>query len=182
MTPEQRYLLDASGYLHLENALSPAELKAAQDAVQRYVDTPADQLPPGFKPKDGTYPHAFAFDKALETLAVHPSTWPIVRELTADKPRFASGTMRVNTRAQKNFGPLHCAREGWGPQTPRYHVDNGRIYCDFFVCFVYGSFYPRWAMGPMLFYIHHIGLSQAELTAYCAGNLERILEGSGRHD
>lgn len=41
MTPEQRYLFDASGYLHLENALSPAELKAAQDAVQCYVDTPA---------------------------------------------------------------------------------------------------------------------------------------------
>jgi len=48
--------------------------------------------------------------------------------------------------------------------------------------FLYGSFYPRWAMGPALFYIHHIGLSEAELTAYCAGNLERILQGSGRHD
>lgn len=41
--------------------------------------------------------------------------------------------------------------------------------------FVYGSFYPRYAMGPMLFSIHHLGLNQSELTAFCSGNLERIL-------
>tara|TARA_B100001013_G_scaffold233918_1_gene143870 strand:+ start:1670 stop:2428 length:759 start_codon:yes stop_codon:yes gene_type:complete len=41
--------------------------------------------------------------------------------------------------------------------------------------FVYGSFYPRYAMGPMLFSIHHLGLNQSELMAFCSGNLERIL-------
>ncbi len=40
---------------------------------------------------------------------------------------------------------------------------------------VYGSFYPRYAMGPMLFSIHHLGLDPNELTTLCAGNLERIL-------
>ena len=42
--------------------------------------------------------------------------------------------------------------------------------------FLYGSFYPRYAMGPMLFYLHHIDIDNEALTAICAGNLERILE------
>lgn len=42
---------------------------------------------------------------------------------------------------------------------------------------VYGSWYSRLAMGPMLFYLHHTNLTDPELTAICAGNLERILGG-----
>ena len=40
---------------------------------------------------------------------------------------------------------------------------------------VYGSFYPRYAMGPMLFSIHHLGLDPSALATLCAENLERIL-------
>lgn len=42
---------------------------------------------------------------------------------------------------------------------------------------VYGSWYSRYAMGAMLFYLHHTNLTDAELALVCAGNLERILEG-----
>ncbi|MCZ6679744.1 MAG: hypothetical protein O7E52_21140 [Candidatus Poribacteria bacterium] len=42
---------------------------------------------------------------------------------------------------------------------------------------VYGSWYSRYAMGPMLFYLHHTNLSDAELASVCAGNLEHILQG-----
>lgn len=42
--------------------------------------------------------------------------------------------------------------------------------------FVYGSFYPRYAVGPMLYYIHNIGLNDADLKEICAGNLEAILK------
>ena len=42
---------------------------------------------------------------------------------------------------------------------------------------IYGSWYPRYAMGPMLFYLHHTTLTEAELALVCAGNLTRILEG-----
>ena len=42
---------------------------------------------------------------------------------------------------------------------------------------VYGSFYPRYAMGPMLFYLHHTSFSETELKTVCAGNLERLLGG-----
>lgn len=47
---------------------------------------------------------------------------------------------------------------------------------------VYGSWYWRYAMGPMLFYLHRTRLSDAELALICAGNLDRILQGEGRHD
>ncbi|MCX6047176.1 MAG: hypothetical protein NT075_18890 [Chloroflexi bacterium] len=42
---------------------------------------------------------------------------------------------------------------------------------------LYGSWYPRYAMGTMLFYLHHTNLSEDELALVCAGNLERILDG-----
>ena len=48
MTPEQRYLFDINGYLHIPNVLSDSELVAARAAVDRYITTPADQLPEGF--------------------------------------------------------------------------------------------------------------------------------------
>ena len=41
--------------------------------------------------------------------------------------------------------------------------------------FLYGSFYPRLAMGPMLYYLHHIGLDDDALRSVCAGNLQRLL-------
>jgi len=47
---------------------------------------------------------------------------------------------------------------------------------------VYGSWYPRYAMGTMLYYLHHTDLSDDELALVCAGNLERILKGEGRGD
>lgn len=40
---------------------------------------------------------------------------------------------------------------------------------------LYGSWYARYAMGPMLFYLHHTNLSAEELGLICAGNLERTL-------
>ena len=45
--------------------------------------------------------------------------------------------------------------------------------------FIYGSFYPRYALGPMLYYLHHMTLNDAELTAVCSGNLIRILGETG---
>ena len=34
--------------------------------------------------------HAFAFDRALEALTMHSKTWPILLELTNDRPRLAT--------------------------------------------------------------------------------------------
>lgn len=56
--------------------------------------------------------------------------------------------------------------------------------CDCFgaVRLIYGSWYWRYAMGPMLYYLHHTRLRDDELSLICAGNLERILRGERRHD
>ena len=37
MTPEQCYLFDINGYLHLSNVLSDRELAAARAAIDRYI-------------------------------------------------------------------------------------------------------------------------------------------------
>ena len=63
MTPEQRYFFDVTGYLHLEGVLQRSALHSAQEAAQRYIDTPGTELPSGFKCESkGTYLHGFAFD------------------------------------------------------------------------------------------------------------------------
>ena len=41
--------------------------------------------------------------------------------------------------------------------------------------FIYGSWYPRYAMGPILFYLHHTRISEEDLALICGGNTERLL-------
>jgi len=48
--------------------------------------------------------------------------------------------------------------------------------------FVYGSAYPRYAMGPVLFYLHQTDLSRDGLAMVCGGNLERILKTGAKDD
>ena len=142
MTPEQRYFFDVAGYLHVENVLSEEELKDAQAAADRYITMPPADWPAGFgadlERKDVTgYQHGFAFDKALEKLVVHPTTWPIMMEFTNYRPKFGSGTLGYNTH-RHCFHPLHA---GWtvGKQadTRRYYINNGEIRCTDFIFFFY---------------------------------------------
>ena len=139
MTAEQRYLFDLHGYLHLRNVLSAEELAAARAAAERYVDSPPDQLPEGFRVDGRRYEHGFAFDRALERLTMHPATWPIVTELTRGRPRLVSGTLQINAAATDQVQPLrlHCARDDYGWDAIRYEVRDGRIFCDHTVVFPY---------------------------------------------
>ena len=137
MTPEQRYMFDLTGYLHLENVLSDDELKNAQEATQRHMDTADEDLPPGFGRDGKRHLHGFAFDKCLEALTMHPTTWPIIMELTNDKPRLLSGTLLVDEPGKPSGGRLHCAREDYGWESTRYEIRAGRVYCDDFVVFPY---------------------------------------------
>ena len=41
---------------------------------------------------------------------------------------------------------------------------------------IYGSWYPRYAMGPMLFYLHHTRMENEDLERICSGNVKRLLE------
>ena len=155
MTPEQRYLFDITGYLHIEGAITGDDLKKAQEAATRYIYCPPDERPPGFSPRGDTIPpeelgnrpliryqHGFAFDKSLEAITMHPAIWPIIKELTADMPRFVSGTLSYQQhnpdrqKVEKNPAGLHCAREGRYWYT-RYQVKDGRIFCNDLVFFFY---------------------------------------------
>jgi hypothetical protein len=40
---------------------------------------------------------------------------------------------------------------------------------------VYGSWYPRYAMGPILYYLHQTDLGDEELALVCGGNVLRLL-------
>ena len=136
MTPEQRYMFDLTGYLLVDNVLSPNELKTCQDATQRYINTPDEDLPAGFGRDGIRHLHAFAFDECLAKLPLHPGIWPIVMELTNDKPRLCSGTMTADEPGREGGG-LHCARDDFGWEATRYEVREGRIYSNDFVVFPY---------------------------------------------
>ena len=112
MTPTQRYLFDLQGYLHIPDVLTPEQLASGRAAIDRYIATPDEQLPEGFaRSADGkNYENGFAFDKALESLVMHPALWPIIREFTHDKPAFSRGTLLVDTHEHPPLN-LHCARE-----------------------------------------------------------------------
>ena len=138
MTPEQRSLFVLHGYLLVPDVLAADELAAARAAIDRYIATPDAELPEGFsRSEDGkNYANGFAFDKALESIVVHPKLWPIIKEFTHDRPAFSRGTLLVDTHQHEPLG-LHCAREDFGWQSTRYDTREGRIYCDDFVIFPY---------------------------------------------
>ena len=140
MTPEQRYLFDVTGYLHLENAIQGEELKAAQEAADTYINTPTEELPSGFDSSGKHLPNGFAFSRDLEALALHPASWQIIKELTDNKPQLARGTMiadRIGVPEGGDALRLHCAREDYGRDRNCFENRNGRIYCDDFVVFPY---------------------------------------------
>lgn len=138
MTAEQRYLFDIYGFLHIESALSAQELEDARQGAQAYMECPADDLPAGFEQDERRFVHGFAFDRALERLVFHPSTWPIVLEFTNGRPRLGSGTLQADAPGLHTEAlNLHCARDDFGWESTRYEVRHGRIYCDDFVVFPY---------------------------------------------
>ena len=140
MTPEQRYLFDVTGYLHLKNAIKDEELEAAQEAADRYINASPAELPPGFDSSGKHLPNGVAFSRALEALALHPASWPVIKELTDNKPQLARGTMIADRIGVPEGGEalrLHCAREDYGRDRNCFENRNGKIYCDDFVVFPY---------------------------------------------
>ena len=154
----------------MEGALSTEELAAASEAADRYCDAVfhgATPLPAGFEmmreehARDegkfgGHLALAFAFDPALEKLAMHPRLWPIVCELTGGKPHLSGGGTRIGTlivddamtevgdpfdpehksRARQGGAGWHSNRDGGG--NSRYGLrEDGTIHANNFVIFVY---------------------------------------------
>ena len=147
MTPEQRYTFDAAGYLYLPNAMSPEELQEAREALDRLTSTSPEQLKGEFDYVNlgdvfHHYYHAFAYDKALERLVTHRATWPIIKELTADKPGLMRGNLKIDTH-ECNYLTLHSLREqtlggsGFARDIHWTSPSGDRVYCDYFNIFWY---------------------------------------------
>ena len=105
MTPKQKYLFDLRGYLHLENVLTPQELHNAQAAIERLVQASPEELPAGISRGGEGFSNGFSADKSLEALTLHPTTWPLIKELTWNKPRFNRGSLVVNTHERQEMTP-----------------------------------------------------------------------------
>ena len=150
MTPEQRYLFDTTSYIHLKNVLSPEELARAQEAAERYITTLPEEMPIGFGERNAHGHHrwfarGFAFDRALEHLTMHPAVWPIIKEMTGNKPCLCRGNLMVDTHEHTPF-PLHGGGVGHtmilgnnadGINSPRGFGDPGTLYCELFDVFWY---------------------------------------------
>lgn len=148
MTPEQRYQFDTLGYLHLKNVLTKEELRRAQDATDRYINMPPEKLPVGFCFRNFEhhkhYLRAFAFDRALEHLTMHPSVWQIIKEFTGNKPCLARANLICDTHEHE---PLHIHNgpgqtmvlgvNGNGANSPRGFGAPGSLHCDHFNIFWY---------------------------------------------
>ena len=108
---------------------------------------------------------AWAFDKAIESLAVHPAIWPIILELTQGRPqlsgpgervgvaiyddvhtqgnagrfgRNADGGTRANWHSTAEGGSGNQRREGGGYDMAELEVlADGTLYCTNFVVFPY---------------------------------------------
>jgi ectoine hydroxylase-related dioxygenase (phytanoyl-CoA dioxygenase family) len=138
MTPEQRYWFDLTGYLHLKQVLQGDEFLRVQEAVDRYLKAPPETLPDGYRIRDKEYHHAIGFDRSLDALAVHPATWPIIREFTNGRPQMSGSGVVCNERGEGAL-PLHCARDDFGFDATRYEFRDGHILCNDFVVFFYLS-------------------------------------------
>ena len=104
-------------------------MKNAQEAVERVVRNPKEEMPPGFAKiaANDDCSNGFAFDKALETLVV-----------TGGRPRLNRGSLVVQRyQAAAKISQLHCAREDCGRHTRHYEVSDGRIFCNDFIVIVY---------------------------------------------
>ena len=170
--------------LVVEDVLSEAELAAARDAMDRLAHGIFGTGPP--LPEDwyegcreehttgrdaahgrfnGHIKWAWAFDKAIEALAVHPGVWPIILELTQGRPQLSGPGERVGVAIYddvhtageaKRFGRTESGatpanwhstaegggeggdREGTGYDRAKLEVlPDGSLYCTNFVVFPY---------------------------------------------
>ena len=130
MAPTQRFLLDMSGYLRIEAALSAEEVQLATEAV-RAADT------------EGDVDDCWCASREMEQLSCfHPAIWPVVMELTDGKPKLWEGGVLTDDPAQEMGhgagGTLHCGRDDWGPESATFTATNsGTIRVNDFVVFIY---------------------------------------------
>lgn len=138
LSAEQRYLLDAVGFLHLEAVLSPAEVAAARAAFER---SNAGRPTAEGSENEGIW------EPALEMLATHPKLVPALLELSGGAPHLMlmellhqpprMGPPRT-VEGGGTTGELHCHRETVASSRVSFETaPPGRVLADNYNVFHY---------------------------------------------
>ena len=111
---------------------------AARSETSQQLDVARQELPEVFGVDSKRFLNGFAFDRASDRPALHPS--PADRRgADARAPAVGQRDVAGNTglKATSEAMRLHCARDDFGWDAIRYEVRDGRIFCDHTVVFPY---------------------------------------------
>lgn len=141
MTPEQRYLFDCFGFVHLAGVLSAAELAAARAAFER---TRLRDAPSRGIQADSNVDGEPLREPALELVATHKHLVPILLEVCEGAPHLTGMSLIYNAprtgppRMTCPYGELHCHGElpDKGDNVS-FHSTSGRVVTDDLVVFAY---------------------------------------------
>lgn len=140
MTPEERYLFDLHGYLHVREVLSPDEVTTLRDLADRYHAVDDAQLTPPMRTyRDAstqpTNPRAILnahyVDEPYQRLVVNPKLMRPVLELTDGCPMLLDVAVTRNT-AENDDIPFHGGAVGHFHNPANcYQVKDGRCFATF---------------------------------------------------
>jgi ectoine hydroxylase-related dioxygenase (phytanoyl-CoA dioxygenase family) len=137
MTDTQRFLFDLHGYLLIEDALSPEEVKKYRDAIYRLarekVADPSRWDERG-EPQDGLTVHRpIEKDPVFLEIVDHPAVLPVLQQLVGEAP------ILIDNDAE--LSPRHSHRKGWhrGVGTHGFFVEDGQFFCTMVKCIWYLS-------------------------------------------
>jgi ectoine hydroxylase-related dioxygenase (phytanoyl-CoA dioxygenase family) len=137
MTETQRFLFDLQGYILIEEALTPDEVRAYRDAIYRLarekIADPARWDERG-EPRDFLTVHRpIEKDPLFLEIVDHPSVLPILQQLVGEAPILIDNDAELT--------PRHNQRKTWhrGVGTHGYCVEDGRFHCTMVKCIWYLS-------------------------------------------
>ncbi|MBI4552835.1 MAG: phytanoyl-CoA dioxygenase family protein [Candidatus Latescibacteria bacterium] len=152
MTDEERFRFDLAGYLVRPAILTPDDVAAIVDQIDRIKHDP-ESLPPEHRAVPGG-PSSILID--------HPSVIDVLHEIIGPDVRLEN-TFAVWRKKGETHGPLHGGGPGQGDPIFGYRVHNGRIHAgmvrvifeltdvhkeDGATCFIVGSHKANFPMHP----------------------------------
>ena len=118
-----------------------------------------------------------------------PTTYTVFEKTTELNPSDVYSTIREHPHLNVVLSEVHYSHVSWAipllKSLPNIHVETSRLTIadpiNRFLEFMnedrilFGSRYPKSAMGVHVYALHHMGLRESTIRAICSGNLERLL-------
>jgi ectoine hydroxylase-related dioxygenase (phytanoyl-CoA dioxygenase family) len=142
MSDEEKYFFDLTGYLVVENALTPAEVTACNDALDHYRErikprerekslaggSTALEARSGRLELTGMLAWERPWCEPFRKLLVHPQIVGRLNEMSGKGFRLDHGPLLIGAEEGTEGHTLHGAGEPWS-HVVAYHHQNGRMYC-----------------------------------------------------